>query len=92
MIGINRFANDDVRKAVDLAYSDKQRVYQTIKLPCCGASVELGSPKDQYVQCPKCQSRHLITWGATKTITSEDAHDFRPNCACSHCIARYSSV
>lgn len=48
-----------------------------IKLPCCGASIELLRLEDQFVTCPNrlCGKRHMISWSLNPKVTSESKYD-----------------
>lgn len=49
--------------------SDKRTV---IRLECCGSSIELLRPEDQYVTCPnvKCRKQHLVIWSLRPKVQS----------------------
>lgn len=55
----------------------RSRISKMLKLPCCGAMIELRRPGDQFVLCPndKCMKRSLITWSLNPTIKTEGVHD-----------------
>lgn len=33
-----------------------------VKLPCCGVNIELLNTGDQYIVCPECGKKMLLTW------------------------------
>jgi len=40
-------------------------VITIVKLPCGCASAEIKHPGDQWLQCPVCHKRILLTWSRT---------------------------
>lgn len=51
---------DQLRK-IDREY-DQRPVRTILKLPCGCTSIEITRPGDQYVVCPSCFHKYLLTW------------------------------
>ncbi len=51
----------------------QQKKHTIIKLPCCGTSIELERPEDQYITCPNrvCGKRHFLAWSLKPKLQSE---------------------
>lgn len=62
--------NKLIKKSRDVNWNEK---YTTIKLPCCGSSIEVQKAADQFIQCPNksCRKRHALMWSLKPKLKTE---------------------